>query len=113
MSNLVLSGSLFVFNLLGMTALMVTSKRHSDKFQFKWPLLFTAKSNLISRHYDQKGYMTTQQWLRWFGLLLLLIAFILTCFSPHTGYFIIVWFASLIIAAGSVYLSMVIYEKLI
>lgn len=112
MSNLVLSGLLFAFNLLGMMAVMITSKRHRDKFQFKQPLLFTARSNLLSYHYEQKRYITKQQWLRWLGLLLLLISFILTCFSPHTGYFIVVWFASLIVAAGGVYLSMVIYEKL-
>lgn len=96
MSNVVLSGLLLAFNLLGMMALMMTSKRHRDKFH----------------HYKQKRYITKQQWLRWLGLLLLLISFILTCSSLHTGYFIVVWFASLIVAAGGVYLSMVIYEKL-
>ena len=96
MSNALLSGLLWAFNLLGMMALMMTSKRHRDKFH----------------HDEQKRYITKQQWLRWLGLLLLLIGFILTCFSLDTGYFIVVWFASLIVAAGVVYLSMVIYEKL-
>lgn len=112
MSNLVLSGLLLAFNLLGMMAVMMTSKRHKDKFQFKQPFLFAVRSNLLSYHYDQKRYITKQLWLRWMGLLLLLIGFILTCLSLHTGYFIVVWFASLIVAAGGVYLSMVIYEKM-
>lgn len=96
MSNVVLSGLLLAFNLLGMMALMMTSKRHRDKFH----------------HYKQKRYITKQQWLRWLGLLLLLISFIFPFFAPPTGYFIVVWFASLIVAAGVVYSSMVIYEKL-
>lgn len=96
MSNVVLSGLLLAFNLLGMMALMMTSKRHRDKFH----------------HYKQKRYITKQQWLRWLGLLLLLISFIFPFFAPPTGYFIVVWFASLIVAAGVVYLSMVIYGKL-
>ena len=96
MSNMLLSGLLLAFNLLGMITLMMTSKRHRDKFH----------------HYEQKRYITKQQWLRWMGLLLLLIGFIFPFFAPHTGYFIVVWFASLIVAAGVVYLSMVIYEKL-
>ena len=111
MSNMLLSGLLLAFNLLGIMALMMTSKRHRDKFHLKRPLLF-ARSNLLSHHDEQKPYITQQQWLRWLGLLLLLISFILTCFSPHPGYFIVVWFASLMITAGGVYLSMVIYEKL-
>ena len=96
MSNVVLSGLLLAFNLLGMMALMMTSKRHRDKFH----------------HDEQKRYITKQQWLRWLGLLLLLISFIFPFFAPPTGYFIVVWFASLIVAAGVVYLSMAIYEKL-
>ena len=96
MSNVVLSGLLLAFNLLGMMALMMTSKRHRDKFH----------------HYKQKRYITKQQWLRWLGLLLLLISFIFPFFAPPTGYFIVVWFASLIVAAGVVYLSMVVYGKL-
>lgn len=96
MSNVVLSGLLLAFNLLGMMALMMTSKRHRDKFH----------------HDEQKRYITKQQWLRWLGLLLLLIGFIFPFFVAHTGYFIVVWFASLIVAAGGVYLSMVVYEKL-
>lgn len=96
MSNALLSGLLLAFNLLGMMALMMTSKRHRDKFH----------------HYKQKRYITKQQWLRWLGLLLLLIGFIFPFFVPHTGYFIVVWFASLIVATGVVYLSMVVYEKL-
>ena len=96
MSNALLSGLLLAFNLLGMMALMMTSKRHRDKFH----------------HYKQKRYITKQQWLRWLGLLLLLISFIFPFFAPPTGYFIVVWFASLIVATGVVYLSMVIYEKL-
>lgn len=96
MSNVVLSGLLLAFNLLGMMALMMTSKRHRDKFH----------------HYKQKRYITKQQWLRWLGLLLLLIGFIFPFFVPHTGYFIVVWFASSIVATGVVYLSMVVYGKL-
>ena len=96
MSNVVLSGLLLAFNLLGMMALMMTSKRHRDKFH----------------HDEQKRYITKQQWLRWLGLLLLLIGFIFPFFVPRTGYFIVVWFASSIVATGVVYLSMVIYEKL-
>lgn len=96
MSNALLSGLLLAFNLLGMMALMMTSKRHRDKFY----------------HDEQKRYITKQQWLRWLGLLLLLIGFIFPFFAPPTGYFIVVWFASLIVAAGVVYLSMVVYGKL-
>ena len=96
MSNVVLSGLLLAFNLLGMMALMMTSKRHRDKFH----------------HDEQKRYITKQQWLRWLGLLLLLISFIFPFFAPPTGYFIVVWFASLIVATGVVYLSMVVYGKL-
>ena len=96
MSNALLSGLLLAFNLLGMMALMMTSKRHRDKFH----------------HDEQKRYITKQQWLRWLGLLLLLIGFIFPFFAPPTGYFIVVWFASLIVATGVVYLSMVVYGKL-
>lgn len=112
MSNLVLSELLLAFNLLGIMALMMTSKRHRDKFHLKRPLLFAVRLNLITHYYEQKPYITQQQWLRWLGLLLLLISFIFPFFSPHPGYFIVVWFASLMITAGGVYLSMVIYEKL-
>lgn len=96
MSNALLSGLLLAFNLLGMMALMMTSKRHRDKFH----------------HDEQKRYIIKQQWLRWLGLLLLLISFIFPFFAPPTGYFIVVWFASLIVATGVVYLSMVVYGKL-
>ena len=112
MSNVLLSGLLLAFNLLGMMALMMTSKRHRDKFHLKRPLLVAVRSNLLSHHDEQKRYIIKQKWLRWMGLLLLLVSFILTCLSLHTGYFIVVWFASLIVAAGGVYLSMVIYEKM-
>lgn len=112
MSNVMLYGLLLAFNLLGMMALMMTSKRHRDKIHLKRPLLVAVRTNLLSHHDEQKRYINKQQWLRWLGLLLLLIGFILTCLSLHTGYFIVVWFASLIVAAGGVYLSMVIYEKM-
>ena len=112
MSNALLSGLLLAFNLLGMMVLMMTSKRHRDKFHLKRPLLVAVRSNLLSHHDEQKRYIIKQKWLRLMGLLLLLVSFILTCLSLHTGYFIVVWFASLIVAAGGVYLSMVIYEKL-
>ncbi|PKG86843.1 hypothetical protein CXF58_03900 [Psychrobacter sp. Sarcosine-02u-2] len=112
MSNALLSGLLLAFNLLGMMALMMTSKRYRNKFHLKRPLLVAVRSNLLSHHDEQKRYITKQQRLRWLGLLLLLIGFIFPFFAPHTGYFIVVWFASLIVAAGVVYLSMVVYEKL-
>lgn len=112
MSNVMLYGLLLAFNLLGMMSLMMTSKRHRDKIHLKRSLLVAVRTNLLSHHDEQKRYINKQQWLRWLGLLLLLIGFILTCLSLHTGYFIVVWFASLIVAAGGVYLSMVIYEKL-
>lgn len=112
MSNVMLYGLLLAFNLIGMMALMMTSKRHRDKIHLKRPLLVAVRTNLLSHHDEQKRYINKQQWLRWLGLLLLLIGFILTCLSLHTGYFIVVWFASLIVAAGGVYLSMVIYEKM-
>lgn len=95
MSNLVLSELLFLVNLLGMIALMMSSKRHKDKFQRKLPLV-------------SKG-----QGLRWLGLTLLVIAFLLTYLSYQTGYFVVVWFASLTVAAGLVYLIMMIYEQLV
>lgn len=112
MSNLLLSGSLLLFNLLSMIALMMSSKRHIAKFQTKRPLLLPTQSNPTS-NYHHKWDMTAQQRLRRLGLLLLLLSLGLTCFSHRTGYFIVVWFASLILAAGSVYLSMVIHEKMI
>lgn len=95
MSNLVLSELLFLVNLLGMIALMMSSKRHKDKFQRKLPLVL-------------KG-----QGLRWLGLTLLVIAFLLTYSSYQTGYFVVVWFASLTVAAGLVYLIMMVYEQLV
>lgn len=95
MSNLVLSELLFLVNLLGMIALMMSSKRHKDKFQRKLPLIL-------------KG-----QGLRWLGLTLLAIAFLLTYSSYQTGYFVVVWFASLTVAAGLVYLIMMVYEQLV
>ncbi len=94
MSNLVLSELLFLVNLLGMIALMITSKRHKDKFQHKLPLV-------------SKG-----QGLRWLGFTLLVIAFLLTYSSYQTGYFVVVWFGSLTMAAGLVYLIMMVYEQL-
>lgn len=94
MSNLVLSGLLFLLSLLGMVALMMSSKRHSDKFQHKLP------------------YFLSEGKLRWLGLMLLTIAFLLTYMSYQTGYFVVVWFASLTVAAGFVYLMMMVYEQL-
>ena len=94
MSSLVLSGSLLLLNLLGMMVLMMTSKRHMDTFQYKLP-------PFLSR-----------QGLRWLGLVLLAIAFLLTYLSYQTGYFVVVWFASLTLAAGLVYVAMMIYEQL-
>src|SRR5690606_14662331 len=96
MSNVVFSGLLLAFNLLGMMALMMSSKRHRDKFH----------------HDEQKRYITKQLWLRWLWLLLLLIGSIFSLFVPYTGYFIVVWFPSLIVATGIIYLSMVVYGKL-
>lgn len=95
MSNLVLSGLLFLLNLLGMTTLMMSSKRHSDKFQHKLP------------------FFLSEQKLRWLGLVLLAMAFLLTYTSYQTGYFVVVWFASLTVAAGLVYLFMMVYEQLV
>ncbi len=94
MSSLVLSGSLLLLNLLGMMVLMMTSKRHSDTFQHKLPLFLN------------------RQGLRWLGLVLLAIAFLLTYLSYQTGYFVVVWFGSLTLAAGLVYVAMMIYEQL-
>ncbi|WP_227678364.1 DUF3325 family protein [Psychrobacter vallis] len=88
-----LSILLFLLNLLGLIALMISSKRHVDTFQHKLPLF-------LSRHR-----------LRWLGLLLLAIAFLLTYFSHQTGYFVVVWFASLTVTAGLVYLAMMIYSR--
>lgn len=95
MSNLVLSELLFLVNLLGMIALMMSSKRHKDKFQRKLPLV-------------SKG-----QGLRWLGFTLLVIAFLLMYLSYQTGYFVVVWFGSLTVAAGLVYLIMMVYEQLV
>ena len=94
MSSLVLSGSLLLLNLLGMMVLMMTSKRHMDTFQHKLPPLLSRQS------------------LRWLGLILLATAFLLTYLSYQTGYFVVVWFASLTLAAGLVYVAMMIYEQL-
>lgn len=93
-SDSILSGLIFLLSLLGMIALMMTSKKHRDTFQHKLPLFL-----------DRLG-------LRWLGLILLAIAFLLTYFSHQTGYFVVVWFASLTVAAGLVYLSIMIYEQL-
>lgn len=101
MSGLVVSGLLLLLNLLGMMVLMMSSNRHREKFQHKLPLLFYSKPNPLLR----------RQWLRWLGLLLLTIAFLLTYVSNQTGYFVVVWFASLTIAAGLVYLAVMIYEQ--
>lgn len=95
MSHLVLSGLIFLLSLLGMIALMMSSKRHSDKFQHKLPRII-------------KG-----QKLRWLGLVLLAVAFLLTYSSYQTGYFVVVWFSSLTVAAGLVYLIMMVYEQLV
>ena len=95
MSSLPLSELLFLLNLLGMIALMMTSKKHKDKFQRKLPLV-------------SKG-----QGLRWLGFTLLVISFLLTYSSYQTGYFVVVWFGSLTVAAGLVYLIMMIYEQLV
>lgn len=95
MSHLVLSGLLFLLSLLGMIALMMSSKRHSDKFQHELPGILKGQS------------------LRWLGLILLTMAFLLTYSSYQTGYFVVVWFASLTVAAGLVYLVMMVYEQLV
>ena len=92
MSGLVLSGSLLLLNLLGMMVLMMTSKRHGDTFQHKLPPF------------------SSRQSLRWLGLILIAIAFLLTYSTYQTGYFVVVWFASLTLAAGLVYVAMMIYE---
>ncbi|MGP9688918.1 DUF3325 domain-containing protein [Psychrobacter sp. AOP22-C1-C5] len=94
MSNLMLSGLLFLLNLLSMIALMMSSKRHKDKFQRKLPLLLN------------------EQWLRGLGFILLVIAFSLTYTSDQTGYFVVMWFGSLTAAAGLVYCVMMVYEQL-
>ncbi|WP_201512537.1 DUF3325 family protein [Psychrobacter alimentarius] len=94
MSSLPLSELLFLLNFLGMIALMMTSKKHKDKFQRKLPLV-------------SKG-----QGLRWLGFTLLVIAFLLTYSSYQTGYFVVVWFGSLTVTAGLVYLMMMVYEQL-
>lgn len=92
-SDSMLSTFLFLLILLGMTALMMSSKRHSDKFQRKLPQRLNG------------------QVLRWLGLTILAIAFLLTYTSDQTGYFVVVWFGSLTLAAGLVYLVMMIYEQ--
>ena len=94
MSSLPLSELLFLLNLLGMIALMMTSKKHKDKFHRKLPLVSKGQS------------------LRWLGFTLLVIAFLLTYSSYQTGYFVVVWFGSLTVAAGLVYLIMMVYEQL-
>lgn len=99
MSNLVisdsmLSGLIFLLSLLGMMVLMMTSKKHMDKFQHQLPLFLS------------------RQGLRWLGLILLATAFLLTYLSYQTSYFVVVWFASLTLAAGLVYVAMMIYEQL-
>lgn len=94
MSDLALSELLFLVNLLGMIALMMSSKRHKDKFP--------RKLSFVSR----------RQGLRGLGFMLLAIAFLLTYWSHQTGYFVVVWFASLTVAAGLVYLIMMVYEQL-
>lgn len=93
-SDSMLSGLIFLLSLLGMIALMITSNRHIERFQHKLP-------SFLSR-----------QGLRWLGLALLAIAFLLTYFSYQTGYFVVVWFASLTVTAGLVYLAVIIYEQL-
>lgn len=93
-SDSMLSGLLFLLSLLGMIVLMITSKRHRDKFQHKLLLRLNG------------------QVLRGLGLILLALAFLLTYTSDQTGYFIVVWFGSLTVAAGLVYLVMMIYEQL-
>lgn len=93
-SDSMLSGLLFLLSLLGMIALMMTSKRHKDKFQHKLLLRLNGQA------------------LRGLGLILLALAFLLTYTSDQTGYFIVVWFGSLTVAAGLVYLVMMIYEQL-
>ena len=95
MSNLALSQLLFLLNVLGMMALMMTSKRHKDKFLHRLPLAFRG------------------QRLRWLGFALLASTLLLTYSSYLTGYFVVVWFASLTVAAGLVYLIMVVYERLV
>lgn len=95
MSNLALSQLLFLLNVLGMMALMITSKRHKDKFVHRLPLVFRGQS------------------LRGLGFTLLATALLLTYSSYLTGYFVVVWFASLTVAAGLVYLVMVVYEQLV
>ncbi|MEN6670061.1 DUF3325 domain-containing protein [Psychrobacter sp. B38] len=92
-SNAMLSGLLFLLSLLGMAALMMASKRHQDKFQHKLPQRLNGQA------------------LRWLGFILLAIAFLLTYTSDQTGYFVVVWFGSLTLAAGLVYLVMMIYEQ--
>ena len=88
-----LSTLLFLLSLLSMTALMMSSKRHQDKFQHKLPQRLNGQA------------------LRWLGFILLAIAFLLTYTSDQTGYFVVVWFGSLTMAAGLVYLVMMIYEQ--
>lgn len=95
MSNLMLSGLLFLLNLLGMIALMISSKRHKDKFQHKLPTFLGRKR------------------LRWLGLILLASAFLLTYYSHQTGYFVVVWFGSLTLAAGLIYFTMTVHEQLV
>ncbi|ERL54362.1 DUF3325 family protein [Psychrobacter aquaticus] len=94
MSGVMLSGLLLLLNLLSMIVLMMSSNRHSEKFQHKLPPFLN------------------RQGLRWLGLILLAIAFVLTYGSHQTGYFVVIWFASVTLAAGLIYLAMMIYEQL-
>jgi len=94
MSNLALSQLMFLLNLLGMTTLMMTSKRHKDKFLHRLPFVFRG------------------QRLRWLGFTLLVTALLLSYSSYQTGYFVVMWFASLTVTAGLIYLMMLVYEQL-
>ncbi|WP_230657334.1 DUF3325 family protein [Psychrobacter sp. I-STPA10] len=96
MSDSMLYVLLLLFNGLGMVLLMMSSKRHGKKFlphlQAITPIDIQA------------------QWLRWLGLILCSLAFFLPFFARHTGYFVVVWFGSLSLAAGLIYLYLVVYE---
>ena len=96
MSSIMADVWLLLLNLGGMSLLMMTSKRHSAKFLPKLQRILSLQSTA----------------LRNMGLCLCLLAFILTYFTNHTGYFVMVWFGSLSLAAGIVYLYMVVYELL-
>ncbi|WP_131669779.1 DUF3325 family protein [Psychrobacter pygoscelis] len=94
MSSIVAYVLLLLLNLGGMSLLMMTSKRHRAKFLPKLQCILPFGSLA----------------LRNMGLCLCLLAFVLTYFTSHTGYFVVVWFGSLSLAAGIVYLYMVLYE---